>query len=170
MMIEILENEGDAAWSSEQVVLNNLNKLPLEHLDGLLYFCSGNYSFNFPSLEELIIEDCPNMKYFCQGMLSTPMLHKVNYERKEVENEENDLNLTIQQAHKEKVDSNIKTLKLNGRDIMVIWQGEFQENFCIIETLGLITDEHTYIPIQILQKFVSLENLILTVSSYEELF
>ncbi|XP_044481997.1 putative disease resistance protein At4g19050 [Mangifera indica] len=103
MMIEILENEGDAVWSSEQVVLNNLNKLSLEYLDGLLYFCSRNYSINFPSLEELIIEDCPNTKYFCQGMLSTPMLHKVNYERKEVENEDNDLNSTIQRAHKEKI-------------------------------------------------------------------
>ncbi|XP_044482859.1 putative disease resistance protein RGA1 [Mangifera indica] len=53
---------------------------------------------------------------------------------------------------------------------MAIWQGEFQKHFCEIETLELIMDEYTYIPIQILQKFVSLENLILKVSSYEELF
>ncbi|XP_044470774.1 probable disease resistance protein At4g27220 isoform X3 [Mangifera indica] len=170
MLIEIIENEGDATLSGEQVVFNNLNKLSLEYLDSLSYFCSGNYSFNFSSLEELIIEGCFNMKYFCQGMLSTPMLHKINYGRKEVENEGNDLNSTIQQLYKEKVDSNIKTLKLNGRDIMAIWQGEFQENLCIVETLELIKDEYTYIPIQILQKFVSLENLILKVCSYEELF
>ncbi|XP_044480921.1 uncharacterized protein LOC123207496 isoform X2 [Mangifera indica] len=170
MLIEIIENEGDATSSGEQVVFNNLNKLSLEGLYSLSYFCSGNYSFNFSSLEELIIEGCFNMKYFCQGMLSTPMLHKINYGRKEVENEGNDLNSTIQQLYKEEVDSNIKTLKLNGRDVMAIWQGEFQENFCIVETLELIKDEYTYIPIQILQKFVSLENLILKVCSYEELF
>ncbi|XP_044482461.1 uncharacterized protein LOC123208896 isoform X2 [Mangifera indica] len=169
-LFEIVENERDATSSSEQVVFNNLNKLSLKNLEFLSFFCSGNYSFNFPSLEELIIEKCSNMKSFCQGMLSTPMLHKINYERTEVENKGNDLNSTIQQAHKEKVDSNIKTMELNGRDIMMIWEGDFQENFFIVETLELIMDEYTYIPIQILQKFVSLEKLILKVSSYEELF
>ncbi|XP_044470850.1 uncharacterized protein LOC123199857 isoform X2 [Mangifera indica] len=101
-LFEIVENEGDATFSSEQVVFNNLNKLSLKNL-GLSFFCSGNYSFNFPSLEELIIKFCPKMKYFCPGMLSTPMLHKINYEGMEVENEGNDLNSTMQQAHKEKI-------------------------------------------------------------------
>ncbi|XP_044470810.1 uncharacterized protein LOC123199790 isoform X3 [Mangifera indica] len=169
-LFEIVENERDATSSSEQVVFNNLNKLSLKNLLFLSFFCSGNYSFNFPSLEELIIEKCSNMKSFSQGMLSTPKLHKVNYEGKEVENGGNGLNSTIQQVHKEQVDYNIKTLELNGRDIMMIWQGDFQENFCEIKTLELIMDEYTYIPIQILQKFVSLENLILKMSSYEELF
>ncbi|XP_044482373.1 uncharacterized protein LOC123208847 [Mangifera indica] len=169
-LFEIVENERDATSSSEQVVFNNLNKLSLKNLEFLSFFCSGNYSFNFPSLEEFIIKGCSNMKSFSQGMLSTPKLHKIQYESEEVENERNDLNSTIQQAHREKVDSDIKTLELNGRDIMAIWQGEFQKNFCVIETLELIMDENTYIPIQILQKFVNLENLILKVSSYEELF
>ncbi|XP_044482852.1 probable disease resistance protein At4g27220 isoform X2 [Mangifera indica] len=103
MLIEILENEGDAMSSSEQVAFNNLKKLSLKYLYGLSFFCSGNYSLNFPSMEELIIEECYNMKSFCQGMLSTPTLHKINYEREEIENEGNDLNSTIQQAHKEKI-------------------------------------------------------------------
>ncbi|XP_044482456.1 uncharacterized protein LOC123208895 isoform X2 [Mangifera indica] len=170
MLIEILENEGDAMSSSEQVVFNNLNKLSLEYLDGLSFFCSGNYSLNFPSMEELIIKGCSNMRPFSQGMVSTPMLHKINYEKEEVEIGGNDLNSTIQQLHKKKVGSNIRTLNLNGKDIMAIWQGDFQENFCMVETLKLIMDEYKYIPIQVLQKFVSLEKLILKVSSYKELF
>ncbi|XP_044482579.1 uncharacterized protein LOC123208956 isoform X3 [Mangifera indica] len=55
MLTEIVENEGDATTSSE-IVFNNLNKLSLEWLYSLTCFCSGNYSFSFPSLEELKIE------------------------------------------------------------------------------------------------------------------
>ncbi|XP_031285939.1 putative disease resistance protein At4g19050 isoform X2 [Pistacia vera] len=115
MLIEIVENEGDA--TTTEIVFNNLNKLSLTCLESLTCFCSGNYLFNFPSLEDLIIRYCPNMKTFSQGILSTPKLQKVNYEsfketedvreeeeedweRMEVENEENDLNKTIQGAYK----------------------------------------------------------------------
>ncbi|XP_031285930.1 uncharacterized protein LOC116144628 [Pistacia vera] len=112
MVIEIVENEGDATTSTE-IVFDNLKKLSLEDLKSLICFCSGNYSFNFSSLEELIISECPNMKTFTQGILSTPKLYEVNYhnetkgewEKIEVENEGNDLNKTIQGAYrKEKQD------------------------------------------------------------------
>ncbi|XP_031273330.1 uncharacterized protein LOC116131798 [Pistacia vera] len=79
MLIEIVENEGDATRSIE-IVFDNLKKLSLTTLKSLTCFCSGNYFFNFPSLEELIIRICPNMKTFSQGILSTPKLHKVNYD------------------------------------------------------------------------------------------
>ncbi|XP_031286052.1 uncharacterized protein LOC116144759 [Pistacia vera] len=109
-MIEIVENEGDATTSIE-IAFDNLKKLSLKDLKSLICFCFGNYSFNFSSLEELIIRECPNMKTFSQGILSTPKLHKVNYEGfnetnmkwekiKEVENEGNDLNKSIQGAYK----------------------------------------------------------------------
>ncbi|XP_031258417.1 uncharacterized protein LOC116116492 [Pistacia vera] len=110
MVIEIVENEGDATMNTE-IVFENLKKLLFRRLETLICFCSGNYSFNYPSLEELTIGECPNMKTFSQGILSTPKLHKVNYERfnetsmkwekiKEVENEGNDLNKSIQGAYK----------------------------------------------------------------------
>ncbi|XP_031255477.1 probable disease resistance protein At4g27220 isoform X2 [Pistacia vera] len=109
MLIEIIENEGERdATTSIRIVFDNLKKLSLRSLESLTCFCSGNYSFNFPSLEEIIIRECPNMKTFSQGILSTPKLHKINYEslakdswtweKMEVKNEGNDLNKTIQGA------------------------------------------------------------------------
>ncbi|XP_044481632.1 disease resistance protein RUN1-like isoform X1 [Mangifera indica] len=77
---EIVEYEGDA--TTMDIVFDNLNKLSLTNLENLICFCSGNYSFSFPSLERLIIERCPNMKIFSPGSLSTPKLHNVYYEKK----------------------------------------------------------------------------------------
>ncbi|XP_031285941.1 uncharacterized protein LOC116144636 [Pistacia vera] len=172
MLVEIVENKGDA--TTTEIVFNNLNKLSFTCLNNLTCFCSGNYSFNFPSLEDLIIRFCPNMKTFSQGILSTPKLHTFYYDNCEMDLESggSELNATIQKEHKEKVDSDMKelTLRLSGRDIVLIWEGEFQERFGKVKTLQLINDEYTSIPIQILYKFNSLEELILKMSSYEEIF
>ncbi|XP_031260473.1 uncharacterized protein LOC116118621 [Pistacia vera] len=162
MLIEIVENEGegDATTTTTEIVFNNLKKLSLEQLESLTFFCSGNYSVNFPSLEELIIKYCPNMKTFSRGILSTPKLHKIDYERKEkdLENGGSELNTTIQQADKTKVDSNLTALRLSERDIIRIWQGELPKNSGKVKTLQLIKDESTNIPIQILQNLAVLKN------------
>ncbi|XP_044481964.1 probable disease resistance protein At4g27220 [Mangifera indica] len=115
MLVEIVENEGEATTSTE-IVFDNLKLLSLKVLESLTYFCSGNYSFNFSSLEELIIKKCSNMKTFSQGMLSTPKLHKVNYEELEIENKGNDLNKIIHGLCKKKdeeisIDFKHKTFK-----------------------------------------------------------
>ncbi|XP_044477942.1 uncharacterized protein LOC123205141 [Mangifera indica] len=162
------EDEADAKITD--IGFHNLKKLSFKNLDCLTCFCSGNYSFNFPSLEELIIEGCPHMKTFCPGILSIPRLHNVNYENELVEIGENDLNTSIQQAHKKRVNSDLSKLSLSGRDIMSIWQGEFKENFDKAKTVELIKDEYAHIPIHIIVKFINLENFILKVSSYEEIF
>ncbi|XP_044483881.1 probable disease resistance protein At4g27220 isoform X1 [Mangifera indica] len=104
ILTEIVENEGDGTTNTK-IVFNNLNKLSFKQLKSLTCFCFGNYSFSFPSLEELIIEDCPNLGIFCQGSLCTPKLDKVIYKFKdendgEVEIGDNDLNTTIQQEYK----------------------------------------------------------------------
>ncbi|XP_044470963.1 probable disease resistance protein At4g27220 [Mangifera indica] len=97
MLMEILEIEEDA---TTEIIFENLNKLSFEWMENLTCFCSGNYTFNFRSLEELNIAECPNMKTFCRGILSTPKLQKISYEEMEVENEGNDLNKTIQELYK----------------------------------------------------------------------
>ncbi|XP_031285179.1 uncharacterized protein LOC116143869 [Pistacia vera] len=182
MLIEIVKNEGEGdATTSNEIVFDNLKELSLLDLQSLTCFCSGNYSFNFPSLEELNIGDSSNIKSFSQGILSIPKLYKVNYkslaefefkwkEIRVVEIEGNELNKTIQQVHKEEVVSNLEELTLSGRDVMSIWEGAFQESFGKVKTLQLINDEYTNVPIQILHKFNNLEKLILKVSSYEEIF
>ncbi|XP_044478013.1 uncharacterized protein LOC123205168 [Mangifera indica] len=107
LLTEIVDNEGNE--TTTEIVFNNLNKLSLEDLDCLTCFCSGNYSFNFLSLEELIIDRCPNMKTFSLGSLNIPKLRNVHYriswedKMKLFEIGENDLNTTIQQASKKRV-------------------------------------------------------------------
>ncbi|KDO41209.1 hypothetical protein CISIN_1g0018601mg, partial [Citrus sinensis] len=62
------------------------------------FSCSGNNcAFKFPSLERLVVEDCPNMKIFSGGELSTPKLHKVqlNYIDEKRWAWDRDLNTTI---------------------------------------------------------------------------
>ncbi|XP_052298146.1 importin subunit alpha-2-like [Citrus sinensis] len=46
-------------------------------MQNLTSFCSSNCAFKFPSLERLLVDDCPSMKIFSGEELSTPMLHKV---------------------------------------------------------------------------------------------
>ncbi|KAL5768399.1 hypothetical protein ACOSP7_014952 [Xanthoceras sorbifolium] len=64
MMKEIVANEGDV--TKNDIILSKLK-----------CFCSGKYSFVFPSLEQLTAGECPKIKIFSQGVLSTPRLWKV---------------------------------------------------------------------------------------------
>ncbi|KAG2702082.1 hypothetical protein I3760_06G074700 [Carya illinoinensis] len=59
------------------ITFNKLTYLELDGLPNLTNFCSGAYSFGFPSLEKVIVSCCPEMKTFCQGILSTPKLKGV---------------------------------------------------------------------------------------------
>ncbi|XP_044477938.1 probable disease resistance protein At4g27220 isoform X2 [Mangifera indica] len=119
LLTEVVEDEADVTTTN--IGFHSLEKLSLKKLDSLTCFCSGNYSFNFPSLRVLVIKGCLNMKTFCLGFLSTPRLHNVNYENELVEIGENDLNTSVQQSHKKRVNSDLSKLSLSGRDIMSIW-------------------------------------------------
>ncbi|XVF30834.1 hypothetical protein REPUB_Repub16aG0092100 [Reevesia pubescens] len=77
-MNEIIEGSGDDEDELKiEISFLRLHSLELRNLPKLESFCSsGNYSFAFPSLEEVKVEDCPKMKMFSQGDSNTPMLHK----------------------------------------------------------------------------------------------
>ncbi|KAH9688690.1 nb-arc domain-containing protein [Citrus sinensis] len=103
MVTEIVANdddEGENYAAKDEIVLSELKELLLLDLERLTSFFSGNNcNFKFPSLERLVVEDCPNMNIFSGGELSTPKLRKV--ELKEFGDEgcqtlDHDLNTTIQ--------------------------------------------------------------------------
>ena len=73
---EIVAREGGEV--NEVINFNKLTSLKLEYLPNLTNFCSGNYSFVFPSLEEVIVRQCPEMemKIFSHRLLSTPKLDR----------------------------------------------------------------------------------------------
>ncbi|XP_039059077.1 uncharacterized protein LOC120202771 [Hibiscus syriacus] len=98
---EIIQGGDD---DDDEISLPQLNRLELSVLPKLESFCSsGNYTFSFPSLEDLLVYNCPKMKMFSQGRSNTPKLNKVVIEswKGEVHLEGN-LNRTIQQLFRQK--------------------------------------------------------------------
>ncbi|KAB1201632.1 hypothetical protein CJ030_MR0G002335 [Morella rubra] len=68
---------GEGSETDEVITFSKLTDLKLYSLPKLTNFCSGSYSFMFPSLEKVIVSKCPEMKIFCAGVLSTPKLERV---------------------------------------------------------------------------------------------
>ena len=95
MIEEIVTHDGDE--SKEEVSFSCLASLELTNLESLKSFCSKNFTFNFPSLERVAVENCPKMDAFCPGVLITPMLKAV--ETKEGNAWEDNLNTTIQHLY-----------------------------------------------------------------------
>ncbi|KAB2010742.1 hypothetical protein ES319_D10G262600v1 [Gossypium barbadense] len=99
-MTEIVGNGGDC---HRTIVVSKLKCLELSYLQSLTSFCSRNYTFNFPCLEELVVEHCPRLKTFTEGVLSTPQLQRVKQSSsREKWSWASDLNTTIQQLYTEK--------------------------------------------------------------------
>ncbi|KDO38682.1 hypothetical protein CISIN_1g014100mg [Citrus sinensis] len=59
------------------VVFEELGYLGLDCLPSLTSFCLGNYALEFPSLEHVVVRQCPTMKIFSQGVVDAPKLNKV---------------------------------------------------------------------------------------------
>ncbi|KAK5786366.1 hypothetical protein PVK06_041002 [Gossypium arboreum] len=99
MVREIVAKEKDDA--KDLVSFSKLKCLVLHYLPNLSSFCSEEYSFQFPSLEQVIVRQCPKLKIFCQGVLSTPQLHGVRLSEEDYKGFwAGDLNATIYQLHK----------------------------------------------------------------------
>ncbi|KAK9016303.1 hypothetical protein V6N11_078805 [Hibiscus sabdariffa] len=110
--------QGDDDDDDDDISFPQLNRLKLVSLPKLESFCSSDkYTFGFPSLQFLLLRKCPKMKMFSQGHSNTPILHKVgiNWNRKEDERWEGNLNSTIQKLFREKnlkkeVENSVKDL------------------------------------------------------------
>ncbi|KAH9752627.1 Disease resistance protein [Citrus sinensis] len=103
-MTEVVINDKDGV-EKEEIVFRKLKRLELFDLDSLTSFCSANYTFKFPSLQDLSVIGCPKLKIFTTGESSTPP--RVNVWYGETSNQRrwasNDLKTTIQQLHAEKL-------------------------------------------------------------------
>ena len=91
----ITEVVGEGGEASEVITFTQLIYLKLDSLPNLASFCSESYSFNFPSLEEVIVRQCPEMKTFSYGALATPKLKKVQATQEDEWHWKVDLNTTI---------------------------------------------------------------------------
>ncbi|XP_027188441.2 uncharacterized protein [Cicer arietinum] len=106
---EIVTNEGNEEGTMIKVVFRKLVCLELVKLQNLSSFCSyKNCEFKFPSLERLIVRECPKMETFTKSQISAPKLKKIHAIEGESEEEEKwywegDLNTTIQKVFKDKM-------------------------------------------------------------------
>ncbi|KAH9688609.1 putative disease resistance protein [Citrus sinensis] len=128
MITEIVADEddqGDNYAAKDEIVFSELKELELWDLESLTSFiCSGNNcAFEFPSLETLLVDRCPNMKIFSEGELSTPKLQKVQLSV--FDNKlwawDRDLNTTIQYVYlkrkkEEKEKENKKSAEANEKE------------------------------------------------------
>ncbi|KAM7480870.1 hypothetical protein LguiB_005453 [Lonicera macranthoides] len=95
------ENEEDISEIKmmNKIVFPLLRFLSLANLENLKMFYTGKHDFELPMLEDVTIEECPNMKTFCSGQLIMPKLERVYIDSAEVFNDQliwkGDLNSTL---------------------------------------------------------------------------
>ncbi|KAK3200439.1 hypothetical protein Dsin_023854, partial [Dipteronia sinensis] len=71
----VVAKEGDA--TEGEIIFSKLRTLTLPDLPSLSCFCSENYTFELPSLEQLTVNECPEMEYFSSGDVTKQILQKV---------------------------------------------------------------------------------------------
>lgn len=106
LVTEIVAKQGGEI--NDDIIFSKLEYLELVRLENLTSFCPGNYNFIFPSLKGMVVEQCPKMRIFSQGISSTPKLQGV-YWKKDSMNEKcwhGNLNATLQQLYTKMVRTN----------------------------------------------------------------
>ncbi|GAY67552.1 hypothetical protein CUMW_257430, partial [Citrus unshiu] len=97
-------DENGAANPKEEIVFTKLKSISLVDLDSLTSFCSANYTFNFPSLQDLEVIGCPKMTIFTTVELCTPPRVNVWYGEGNLwRSDDGGVNTTIQHLHDEKL-------------------------------------------------------------------
>ncbi|KAL6311654.1 hypothetical protein AAG906_025733 [Vitis piasezkii] len=75
MMEEVVANEGGEA--TDEITFYKLQHMELLYLPNLTSFSSGGYIFSFPSLEQMLVKECPKMKMFSPSLVTTPRLERI---------------------------------------------------------------------------------------------
>ena len=108
-MREIVANEGSEAEAGDEIAFNNFTSLSLSNLPSLTAFHLGNRTIKFPSLDYLYVYDCPKLKIFCSGVLSTPKLRRFWIEGETILKKKGDgdvgLNATIKEYWEAKLET-----------------------------------------------------------------
>ena len=129
---EIIIHGGDR--EENPIIFSKLEYLELHCLPRLTSFYIGSYAIEFPSLQQIVVRQCPNMKFFSHGALSMPSLHKL--QTKEVEEGflEGSLNTTTQKMFKDMV-CTFFTLLLLSHLFCVVFSISFFPNrpICLIQ-------------------------------------
>ena len=102
MIEEIIMHSVDEV--ENRMIFDQLEYLELHSLPKLTSFCSRNCNMEFPSLQQIVVRQCPTMEIFSQGVLSTPKLQRLQTAEGDDEGSwEGSLNTTIQKLFKDMV-------------------------------------------------------------------
>ncbi|GAY68289.1 hypothetical protein CUMW_263010, partial [Citrus unshiu] len=117
--IQHLFDEKVGEEAEDCIVFRKLEYLGLDCLPSLTSFCLGNYALEFPSLEHVVVRQCPTMKIFSQGVVDAPKLNKVKPTEEEDGDDEGcwegNLNDTIKKLFNEMVSIN-EVLALSSKN------------------------------------------------------
>ncbi|XP_044468901.1 probable disease resistance protein At4g27220 isoform X2 [Mangifera indica] len=114
LVTEIIANE--VGNTEDEIVFCQLKILELSCLPRLSCFCSADYAFQFPCLEEVIMKQCPELKTFSERVVSTPRLKRVQLIKQTDQGYfwKDDLNSTIQHLFTDMVQiRNLEYLELS---------------------------------------------------------
>ncbi|KAL4376445.1 hypothetical protein GQ457_02G035290 [Hibiscus cannabinus] len=140
MLEEIIASTTDEV--TDDIFFSQLKSLELDCLPTLSRFCSGKCTLEFPSLEQVIIRQCPKIKFFTKGNLSTPMLHGLHSTEDEyVGHWEGNLNVTLQQLFVEKGIPSLEDLELSSINIQLVWKHKLLPARSYAQNLTYLTIE-----------------------------
>ena len=108
-MREIVANEESEAEAGDEIAFNNLTSLVLLELPSLTAFHMGNRTIKFPSLDCVYVYNCPQLKIFCSGNLSTPKLTVFWIEGKQILKKEGDEDVDLNATIKEYWEAKLET-------------------------------------------------------------
>jgi hypothetical protein len=117
-MEEIVTKE-EGGEAGDEICFNQLKNLSLVGLPTLRSFHLGNHTIKFPSLVDVYVSRCPELKIFSNGVLSMPKLKEVslwgNYNRKRwpvlrQQLQEQDFNTIIKRFWEEDFDTSVGQL------------------------------------------------------------
>ncbi|XP_043808127.1 uncharacterized protein LOC122722173 isoform X2 [Manihot esculenta] len=130
---EIVSSDKNNFQSQNEIILWKLTTLRLHCLKSLETFCSSaRCTLKFPALEVVDLSQCPKMKVFSQGSISTPRLKRVNLtQERDKWRWVGDLNSTIKQLYADKVGfSGLQHLKLSEfSQLKEAWKTQLPVNF-----------------------------------------
>ncbi|XVF31259.1 hypothetical protein REPUB_Repub16aG0130100 [Reevesia pubescens] len=141
MIEEIIACTNDEV-NDDAIIFSQLKYLELGNLPSLSSFCPGNFTFGFPSLEKVIMRQCPKMEIFSKGKLSTPMLEGIQSTEGEcVGRWEGNLNAIVQQLFIEKILPSLEDLELRSINIQRIWNYKLLAASSYAQNLTCLTME-----------------------------
>ncbi len=121
-MTEVVANEGGQA--GDEIAFNNLEYLIFDDVPSLTAFYLGDCIIKFPSLVKVTVTNCPKLKIFSNGVLTTPKLKGIEIKKEHDSGTQDfwamDLNVTIKQFWDGDLNATIKQF----------WEANFNEKVC----------------------------------------